>query len=75
MANAGSAAVTYIELDSTVTQTLECHCRVTGLYPLSGAAVFRLNELSSEPVKLFDGSGEAPRILFVATEPQPEQRN
>ena len=44
--------------------TLDCACAPAGLFPLIGAATFRLTELAGGPLQVLDASG-APRIVSV----------
>jgi hypothetical protein len=55
------------EFDSAsgLLKTISCDCRPTALDPVNSAAVFRVNDLSTGPVMLFDGSGANLRMWFV----------
>jgi hypothetical protein len=44
--------------------TIDCACAPTGLFPLAGAATFRLTELARGPLQVLDASS-APRIVAV----------
>jgi hypothetical protein len=46
---------------------LSCHCTATGLQPLAGDSIFRLNEVSAGPLWLLD-AGASPRLWFVPRE-------
>jgi len=63
-ANAGNGTVTVSDLALGNTAAMDCGCHPTGLYRLTGEAVFRLTEMP-DPLLLFDGTTNPPRILFV----------
>jgi hypothetical protein len=63
-ANAGTGTVTASDLTAGNTAALACDCTLAGLGRLRGAAVFRLTEMP-DPLLLFDGTANQPRILFV----------
>ncbi len=49
-------------------KTISCDCRPTALDAVNSAAMFRVNDLSTGPVMLFDGSGANLRMWFVPIE-------
>jgi hypothetical protein len=63
---AATAAGTVFIFDRSVgaATTLDCACAPAGLFPLTGAATFRLTELAGGPLQVLDASG-APRIVAV----------
>jgi len=58
----GSIAV--FDSAAGVSKTVSCECSPTGLEPVN-SAMFRVNDGSSGPVMLYDGSGADPRVWFV----------
>lgn len=48
----------------------DCQCEPAGLFRMNRESLFRLNEISSGPLLLFDGAGQARRILFVPADAQ-----
>ena len=65
VANSDTGNVTILDLTGGPARSISCDCRPTSLYRLSGDSLFRLNDPSSGPVLLLDGSGIQPRIVFV----------
>jgi len=59
----GNVAVVDIQTRRSI--LLSCQCRPTGLYRLRGTSVFRLNEVSREPMMVLDASGDEPRIVVI----------
>lgn len=62
---AGSGMVARVDMDSGASAALPCSCVITGLAPLNGDALFRLNELSADPLWLMEAATAQPRMLFV----------
>jgi len=64
--NAGGV-VSSLPLASALSQpvSFNCQCVPTGIYRTAGAAVYRLNEISSGPISLFDASSSQPRSLVI----------
>lgn len=54
-----------IDLQTGLATAISCRCTPTGLEPLAIGSIFRLTEISSRPVLLFDGSTPDPRVWFV----------
>ena len=44
---------------------LECQCEASGLFPLSGNAVFGLTQRTDQPLWILDGDSVQPRVAFV----------
>jgi hypothetical protein len=61
-------AIRTYDLASGESRATACACAPTGLFPMQGDSVFRLNELRSGPLFLFDGASN--RVVFVAREDQ-----
>jgi hypothetical protein len=61
-ANADGTIAAY-DLSSGDSSNISCSCVPTGLYPMQGDSVFRLNEPSDPPLLLFDGPRN--RVVFV----------
>lgn len=70
VANRGAATVTTLSLAGGTAASVACACQPTGLYRMAGNAVFRLNEPSREPMYLYDGDSQTPRIVFVPADPE-----
>ena len=66
VANSGMPSVTILAGAQSV--TVPCTCAPSGLYPLSGQSVFRLTELSDEPISVLDGNRPDPRIVLIPAE-------
>lgn len=60
-----SGTASTIDLQAGTLAAVSCQCSPTGLQPLNSEPLFRINEISSRPLLLFDGSGSEPRIWFV----------
>jgi hypothetical protein len=73
VANSGSATssatIGYLSAAGGPLTLLGCSFSPTTLAPLSGNAVFRLTELSGEPLRVFDGDAIEPRLLLVPQAP------
>lgn len=54
-----------IDLNTGSASTVDCQCRPTGLVPFGRAGLFRLTEISRQPLWLFDGAPGGSRIWFV----------
>jgi hypothetical protein len=63
--SSGMPGVARIDLAGGGVTFTPCNCAPSQLTPLSGKAVFRLTEPSSEPMWLFDADAAEPRIVFV----------
>lgn len=64
--------VVTVDLSTGARQAASCGCSPTGLDPVNSSATFRLNELSPQPVWLFDASQSVPRLWFVPAPVAPE---
>ena len=62
-AASGDGTIATYDLLSGESSNISCSCVPTGLYPLQGDSVFRLNEPSDPPLLLFDGQKN--RVVFV----------
>jgi hypothetical protein len=65
VANAGAANLTILARDGTPAVSISCGCQPAGLTRLSGNSVYRLTELSKEPVWLLDAGAADARIVAV----------
>jgi hypothetical protein len=65
IANADPGGVITIDVATGEATTIGCDCVPTGLEPLSGNSVFRLNEPGDGPLYVLDAGSAAPRIVFV----------
>jgi hypothetical protein len=65
VANADSGTVAEFELEGAARVVVPCRCSPATLERLNGNAIFRLNEPSAGPMRLFDGDFAEPRVLFV----------
>lgn len=54
-----------MNLESGISQELECGCTPVTLARMAGGNVFRLNSLSDEPLWLVDLGGQSARTVFV----------
>ncbi len=59
-----TGAVFVFDLSGGPVTTLDCGCKPTGMFPLAGAATFRLTELAGGPLQVLDASS-TPRIVVV----------
>jgi WD40 repeat protein len=66
VATHGTESILMVDMETRNSVVLECACQPEGFYPASGNAVFRLSESAKGNLVLFDGDGEAPRIVLVA---------
>jgi hypothetical protein len=55
-------------LDDSGSRTLNCECDATAMDRLAGTDVFRLTELDSSSLAIYDGDSAEPRILYIPTE-------
>lgn len=69
VANADTATVAVLDLAGGPAALVACPCNLAGLERLEGNAVFRLNELSAEPLWVFDGDAPEARVVFIPPEP------
>lgn len=65
VANAATATVAVLDLSGGPASLVACQCQLTGLERLAGNAVFRLSDLSGEPLWVFDGDAPEARVVFV----------
>ncbi len=59
-----TGAVFVFDLTGGPVTTLDCGCKPTGMFPLAGAATFRLTELAGGPLQVLDANS-TPRIVVV----------
>jgi WD40 repeat protein len=64
VASAGGT-LSAIDVRTGTVAASSCNCKPTGLDPLRGGTVFRLNEISNGPLMLFDASTSDSRFWFV----------
>ncbi|MBI3680378.1 MAG: hypothetical protein HY235_08270 [Acidobacteria bacterium] len=69
---AGVASLVTIRLEDGVTTGIACACEPK-LLDRMGSAVFRVNELSDQPLWLLDLSHAAPRMVFVPAETKSQE--
>ena len=69
--NAATATVGFVGAAGGPLTLLSCGCSPTTLAPLAGNAVFRLTEVSDDPLWLIDADALEPRLLLV---PQSSER-
>jgi hypothetical protein len=61
-----SSSIVRIDLSKKLkSERVACSCSPSGLLPMSGNLVFRLNELGSGPLWVFDGDMASSRVMFV----------
>ena len=65
LAERESGTVAVVDLNTRIPIWLSCACRPTGLDPLKGPSIFRLNAASAEPIMLLDASLVLPRFRIV----------
>ncbi|MCI0419632.1 MAG: hypothetical protein L0312_10490, partial [Acidobacteria bacterium] len=65
VANAGSGTVAGLDLSGGPAVLTSCHCTPTTLERLEGDSVFRLTDLSEDPLLMLESSPAENRILFV----------
>lgn len=65
VANRATATVAALDLAGGAATLLACDCKLTALERLDGNAVFRLSDLSAEPLWLLDGDAPEARVVFV----------
>jgi hypothetical protein len=70
MANSRGTVVS-INLQTGSAGAVSCQCSPTGLEPLSAPALYRLTDVSSLPVMLFDASTPTPQVWFVPVDASP----
>jgi hypothetical protein len=70
-----SENVTLVDLNASLSTALPCHCAATGLHPLKGTSVFRLNDPSNGAIAVLDASSSEPRIIVVPVTPAPIASN
>jgi hypothetical protein len=66
-----SENVTLVDLTTTVSNVVSCHCQASGLQRLNGSGVFRLSDGSDGPIALLDPSSSQPRIILVPANNKP----
>lgn len=62
----GIASILTLDMRTRNAVRLDCACRPTGFYPVSGNAVFRLGDSAKGNLALLDGDGDTPRIVLVS---------
>jgi len=68
VANRATATVAALDLAGGPATLVACTCELTALERFDGNAVFRLSDLSSEPLWVFDGDTPEARVVFVPPE-------
>jgi hypothetical protein len=74
VANAGAGTVVVLDLAGGAPSVFACDCTVTGLERMQGNAVFRLTDLSGDPMWLLDGDAPEARVVFVPPQRPVAQR-
>jgi hypothetical protein len=64
-----SGNVGIVDLEQSIHTIVSCNCKPSGVYRMTGTAVFRLNEPPDGLVTILDLSSGKPRILIVPPEP------
>ena len=73
MVNASDGSLISINLARPGTHTVvACDCKSAELERLQGNAVFRLSNFSGGPLRILDGEGNSPQLLFI---PAPAKKN
>ena len=65
VADASSGIVATVDVETRRATVMSCECRPTGLYRLKGSSIFRLTDISREPMMVLDASSSEPRILVI----------
>jgi hypothetical protein len=65
LASVRSGVVAIVDIETGRLTLMSCHCEPTGLHPLKGYSIFRLNDPSREPVKVLDAGQIQPRIVVI----------
>lgn len=69
-----AGVVSMVDLDSGTVQALSCGCAATALEPFGHPGLFRLSDISSRPIMLFETASDSPRFWFIpADTPRREQ--
>ena len=69
---AGASGVTHVQLTDNARLELRCACKPTVLAELESGSMFRLTELSREPMWVLQQSDEGPKLLFIPPPAVPE---
>lgn len=72
VANAGTRTIAVLDLEGGPAALVACQCQLTGLERMQGNAVFRLSDLTADPMWVFDGDAPEARIVFVPAVAQPQ---
>ncbi|MBI4907753.1 MAG: hypothetical protein HY820_29285 [Acidobacteria bacterium] len=73
MINTTTAAVTEVNVETAETRSAECPCTPTGLNRMINGGIFRLNEVSGDPLWLVEVSDSGLRTVFVPPDPAEPQ--
>jgi hypothetical protein len=65
LADVNSGNIAIVDMETRRHELLSCQCAITGFHRLKGTSVFRLNEVSRQPVMVLDASGTEPRIVVI----------
>lgn len=68
VASSSISSVALIDLATRELTAASCECNVEALVPMRGNAVFRLTDPAKGRTPLFDGDGDEPRIVFIASQ-------
>jgi hypothetical protein len=63
-----SQNILLIDVETRLSTTVQCDCKVSGLDRLNGLAVFRLSEPSDGPISMLDASSSEPRVVVMPIE-------
>jgi hypothetical protein len=72
VAGAASGNVGIVDLERSTQTVVSCNCRPSGVYRMTGTAVFRLNEPPDGLVTVLDLASGKPRMLVIPPEPKPQ---
>ncbi len=65
LADRASGMIATVDVRTRIQTWTDCRCEPTGFSRLQGPSLYRLNELSEDPLVLLDATGEVPRIRIV----------
>jgi hypothetical protein len=72
LAEAGTQSIVEMDLEGQITRTAQCPCLPSALHPMAAGGVFRLNEVSRDPLWLVEISDSGMRTIFVPPDPGSE---
>lgn len=72
VANAGSGKINLIPLSGGSATVVDCHCRLSGLSPLTDRTYQLQSAEAGQPLRILDLGTSSPRVVFVATPERPD---